>query len=374
MGVDSRASYGFDVAGMEHAAEVGVKLHQETMKNKRGRTANQYTNEIDTSFNQVGSYADGVREDDVRKADAITVFAQDAVAVTQKTTVTPGVRVEKYEQSREINSWNGNTTPKSNTTNNPEVIPGLGVTHTFAKEANLFAGVHKGFAPPRVQDAVTPNGDAVDLEAERSTNYEAGVRGTLEKAHYELTYFRLDFENQIISQSASIGAGNGSGQTNAGETLNQGIELSGDYHVTPNITLAGNYTYLATAEFTGSRYNSSGTQNVSGNRLTYAPEHLVNLGASYDTKNWGTGLGFSHVSEQFSDVENTVEGSANGLSGIIPSYNLWDVNAWYIVNKNAQLNLAIKNLTDEKYIASRAPGGINPGMGMNALASLRISF
>lgn len=362
MGVDSRASYGFDLADMEHSAEVGVKLHQETMSNLRGRTANQYTYGIDNSYTS-GSYVNGIREDDERKANAITVFAQDAIAVTQKTTITPGVRVEKYEQTRDINSWGTNTTPTSTTTDNTEIIPGLGVTHAFAKEANLFAGVHKGFAPPRVQDAVTDVGDAIELEAERSTNYEVGVRGTLEKAHYEVTYFRLDFENQIAANSLS-----GGGLTNAGSTLNQGLELAGDYHLTENVVLGGNYTYLATAEITS---NNLGRE---GNRLSYAPEHLLNLMASYETKVWGTGLGYSYVSEQFSDFDETVTGSANGLVGIIPSYDLWDVNAWYVINKNAQINLAVKNLTDEKYIASRAPAGINPGMGMNAQASLRISF
>lgn len=359
LGIDSRALVAFDTAGMENNAEVGVKFHTETMDNKRVRTLSQYTYDIDTSAG-----VNGVSEDDRRKANAITVFAQDAISVTQNTVVTPGVRVEKYEQTRDIKSWGGGVpTPTSTTTDNTEFIPGLGVTHKFAKEANLFAGVHKGFAPPRVQDAVLTNGDAVDLEAERSTNYELGLRGAIASGHYEVTYFRLDFENQIAADSFS-----GGGLTNAGSTLNQGLEFAGDYYLTENVSVAGNYTYLATAEITS---NNEGRE---GNRLSYAPEHLVNLMANYETKIWGAGLGYSHVSEQFSDFDETQIGSADGKKGIIPSYDLWDVNAWYVINKNAQLNLAVKNLTDEKYIASRAPGGINPGMGMNAQASLRISF
>lgn len=363
LGIDSRALVAFDTAGMENNAEVGVKLHTETMDNKRGRTSNQYEYDINTALNN-SDYYNGIRENDERKAEAITVFAQDAISVTEDTVVTPGVRVEKYEQTRNIASWGGGVpTPTSTTTDNTEFIPGLGVTHKFTKEANLFAGVHKGFSPPRVQDAVTNDGDAVELEAERSTNYELGLRGAIASGHYEVTYFRLDFENQIAADSFS-----GGGLTNAGSTLNQGLEFAGDYYITENVSVAGNYTYLATAEITS---NNVGRE---GNRLSYAPEHLVNLMANYETKIWGAGLGYSHVSEQFSDFDETVIGSADGKKGIIPSYDLWDVNAWYVINKNAQLNLAVKNLTDEKYIASRAPGGINPGMGMNAQASLRISF
>ncbi len=366
MGVDSRLTTDLELAGMEHNVEAGVKLHQETMKNKRVGTTDPYNYVIDTS-----RYENGIREDDTRKAEALTVFAQDTINITQNTTVTPGVRAENYTQERILNAGSSFTNGTSAKSSNTEFIPGLGVTHKFAKEANLFAGVHKGFAPPRVADAVTGAGESVELDAERSTNYEIGLRGIFENARYEVTYFRLDFENQIIQQSESIGAG-GAGKTNGGSTLNEGLEISGDYHLNENIVFGANYTYLATAEFTGSRFKDG--VSISGNRLTYAPEHLLNLQANYETKVWGAGLGYSYVSEQYSDVENTTTGSANGKAGIIPSYNLWDVNAWYTINKNAKLNLAIKNLTDEKYIASRAPGGINPGMGMNAQASLRISF
>lgn len=254
MGIDSRALFAFDTAGMEHEAEVGAKLHTETMKNKRERATDQYSYIIDTAENSA-NYLNGMREDDVRKADAITLFMQDTIYVTQETTVTPGVRVEKYEHTREINSWGGGVqTPTTTTSDNTEVIPGLGATHKFAKEANLFAGVHKGFAPPRVADAISNDGDAVQLDAERSTNYEIGFRGMLENARNEVTCFRLDFENQIISQSESIGSG-GNGQTNGGETLNEGLEFSGDMAINENISLMANYTYLATAEFIGSRFS-----------------------------------------------------------------------------------------------------------------------
>ena len=362
MGIDSRAMLDFDTLGMEHNAEVGVKLHQETMKNKRGRTADEHTYAIDTSVNS-GSYLNGIREHDTRKAEAMTLFAQDRLHLGENTTITPGFRVEKYEQTREISSWNASATATSTTTDNTEFIPGIGATHKFAKEAVLFAGVHKGFAPPRVADAIDNDGDAVALDAERSTNYEIGLRGYIENANYEVAFFRLDFENQIAPNSDSSGQ-----LTNAGETLNQGLELSGAVDLGEGFALSGNYTYLQTAEI------KSNNQGRAGNRLSYAPEHLLNLMANYKTTLWGTGLAYSYVSEQFSDFDETKVGSADGKKGIIPSYNLWDVNAWYVINKNAKLNLAIKNLSDEKYIASRAPGGINPGMGLNAQASLKVSF
>ncbi|MCD6259302.1 MAG: TonB-dependent siderophore receptor [Helicobacteraceae bacterium] len=362
MGIDSRALFDYTLFDIDNSAEFGIKLHQETMKNQRGRTADQYTYVIDTSYTS-GSYLNGIREQDTREAEAITLFAQNRLYIGENTTITPGFRVEKYEQTRKIDSWNGSATATSTKTDNTEFIPGIGATHKFAKEATLFGGVHKGFAPPRVADAIASDGDAVDLDAERSTNYEIGLRGHTQNANYEVTLFRLDFANQIAPNSDSGGQ-----LTNAGETLNQGLELSGGVDLGAGFALSGNYTYLETAEI------KSNNQGRAGNRLSYAPEHLLNLMANYKTASWGTGVTFSYVSEQFSDFDETEIGTADGKKGIIPSYNLWDVNAWYVLNKNAKLNLAIKNLTDETYIASRAPGGINPGMGLNAQASLKVSF
>lgn len=362
MGIDSRALFDYTVSDIKNSAQAGIKLHTETMKNKRGQSSEVHTYTIDTSI-QGGSYINGVREDDTRKADAITAFAENKTYIGENTTISVGARVEKYEQTREINSWRSNGTPSSNTNDNVEVIPGIGLTYVFSPKINLFGGVHKGFAPPRVADAINQEGDAVELEAEISTNYELGLRGSLEKAHYEVTLFRLDFENQIAPSSFSGGQ-----LANAGETLNQGVELSGIYDFTQNISINGNYTYLATADIT------SNNQNREGNRLSYTPEHLLNLMLNYKTDSWGMGTGYSYVSEQYTDFDETKDGSADGLKGLISSYGTWNANAWMTINKNFQLNFVVDNVFDKQYIASRAPGGINPGMGTNAQFSLKVSF
>lgn len=360
MGVDSRVELDYDMLGMQNNAEVGIKVHRETMHNRRTNNAAVGTHTL----------SDPLRENDKREADALTFFAQNKFNITEKTAITPGARIERYNQKRDIARWDSIAVGTTTKTDNSEFIPGLGATHKLTKDSMLFAGVHKGFAPPRVQDAVSNVGNAVDLEAERSTNYEVGIRGKTTKVRYEITAFRLDFDNQIVQATQSGGAG--TLNTNAGKTLNQGLEFSSTIDLGSGFSVLGNYTYLDTAKLASTRIIGGADRN--GNRLTYAPKHLLNLMAGYREKSWGTGVGYSYVSEQFADLENTTVGSVNGKAGIIPSYGLWDLNAWYVINKNARLNFAIKNLTDEKYIAARAPEGIMPGMGLNAQASLKVSF
>ncbi len=372
-GVDSRLLHRTEVAGLKNEIEFGVRYHQEKMENLRVRAKGVRNYSTDGGFTNA-DYINGKREDDERTAQALALFLEDKIHFTDKLVVVPGVRVETYKQERDINLFriaaNNFARNESSKVSNTEIVPGIGTTYRLTQDVQLFAGVHKGFAPPRVQDAIANDGDAVDLKAERSTNYEIGVRGRHARGNFEATAFRLDFTNQIITQSESGGAGSQS--TNAGDTLNQGIELGGDVFLGKGFTLAGNYTWLESAKLTSKRI--IGGKNRDGNRLTYAPEHLVNLRLLYTKDKFYGNVGMSHVAEQYADLENTNDESANGRVGKIPSFTIFDLNLGYKVEKNVRLFAAVRNLLDKKYIASRAPEGIFPGMGRMGEVGLEYQF
>jgi Fe(3+) dicitrate transport protein len=144
-----------------------------------------------------------------------------------------------------------------------------------------FAGVHRGFAPPRIKDAITNGGEALHLDAELSWNYELGIRANVTSyLYFELTGFVLDFSNQIIPVSESSG-GSGTGLVNGGETLHRGIE-SGvriDFHPLTNsnyqISLSANATF-SQATYSNDRFISVNDEsiNIKDNRL---PMHRINI-------------------------------------------------------------------------------------------------
>ena len=67
--------------------------------------------------------------------------------------------------------------------------------------------MHEGFSPPNVQDVISDStGGSIELDSEASWNYELGLRARLvEGLNLELTAFRMDFDNQIISASLAGG-------------------------------------------------------------------------------------------------------------------------------------------------------------------------
>ncbi|MBA2526541.1 MAG: TonB-dependent receptor, partial [Pyrinomonadaceae bacterium] len=259
-----------------------------------------------------------------------------------------------------------------------QMVPGLGVSYSTGK-LTLFAGVHRGFAPPRTEDIINnTTGGSIDLYPELSWNYEAGMRARPHAAlQLEATFFRMDYENQIVP--ASLAGGIGSTFTNGGQTLHQGLEFSAALDTATllrrpyNIYLRTAYTLLPAAEFRGLRFSSVpgfSTTSVTGNRLPYAPKHLLNASIGYAHSNGiDTFLEAVYVGSQFSEDLNRIDPiTPNGQTGLIPSYTIWNATANYKLEKlRTTLFVTAKNLFNHLYIADRARGLLpGPPRGMQA--------
>ncbi|MGH7710359.1 MAG: TonB-dependent receptor domain-containing protein [Gemmatimonadaceae bacterium] len=130
-------------------------------------------------------------------------------------TLSPGLRGERVQRERE----NRLAQPAvRGRTQLSEWIPGLGATWQLARATSLFGGVHRGFSPPRPEDVIADaDRGVVDIDAERSWNYEIGLRWlAIPGLRAEATAFWLDFSNQIVAQS--LAGGTGAALTNGGRT------------------------------------------------------------------------------------------------------------------------------------------------------------
>jgi Fe(3+) dicitrate transport protein len=316
-------------------------------------------------------------ENNERQNVAYSGFVQNRF-VAGAWSITPGVRIERVEYER-TNRLAGVT----GSTDLIEVIPGVGAAYSPGGWLTVFAGAHRGFAPPRTEDIINNStGGVVDLDPERSWNYEAGMRGrVLPGLHVDAVCFRLDYENQVIP--ATLAGGVGSTLTNAGATLHQGLEISARldsaawYPSRVNFYSRTAYTWLSVAEFRGQRFSSVpgfGTTSVTGNRLPYAPRHLLawTLGAAHAS---GLDLNLEAVvtGEQFGDDLNTLAASPDGQRGLLPSYTLWNAAANYPATRKVTLFVAFKNLFDRTVIVDRSRG-ILPGTPRLVHAGIKVTF
>jgi Fe(3+) dicitrate transport protein len=354
MGVDSRLHIDHGSFGIRNEAEIGVRLHSDKLNNLTVRSR--------TDPNARSGELTG---DDTQEAQGIALYGQNRFILNERVAVTPGLRIETYDQSRK-NELTGVSGESSNT----EVMPGIGATWQLTPQMQLFAGAFKGFSPAMVATAISGVGVDQELDAERSTNFEIGVRGAAGRLTYEATAFHMDFDNQIVPQSESGGVG--ATVTNAGKTLNQGLEGAIGYEIGGGWGVDANATWVPTAKFNSTKIVGGIDRN--GNRLPYAPELTANLAVSYRVGGLKTSLGAYHVSRQFVDPENTVVESADGRRGVIPAYTTLDLNAHYAFDKQLSVFGTVRNLADRKYIASRNPDGIFPGAERNVEVGVSYKF
>jgi Fe(3+) dicitrate transport protein len=389
----------FDVAGLEPRLrlvhrlgefEGGVRGHYERARDQHinGQTATSPTGEI--------------RDDEIRTGWALAAFAQNRFALTERLRLTPGVRVEYFAYRRHILRTRvrrevlDSTGALVGVTREPEdvdlrssdalveVIPGIGASWLASDRLTVFAGAHRGFAPPRVKDALVydervyaPDEDPGDpvslqLDAERSWNVELGARAQpLPGVQLEATLFALDFSNQIIEPSLSAGSVAQAQLANQGETRHRGGEaaLAVDWGVlarwTTSVRTDVRYT-ITDARFANDRFMvapAGDTVNVRGNRLPYAPRHLLNASLAIARPGFTVRLDGVRVGEHFADNFETRTPSPNGRNGVIPAHTVWSAAASAAIpGTRLRVSGTAKNLLDATYVASRRPEGIKPGL------------
>jgi Fe(3+) dicitrate transport protein len=318
-----------------------------------------------------------VVEHNNRRNQAYAGFAQTRF-IMGPLSVTPGIRLEKvyYERTNRLVSVTGKT-------DLTEVIPGIGAAYSPRQRHTVFAGVHRGFTPPRTEDIINnTTGGSIDLAPERSWNYEAGVRSEpLAGIRLEAAFFRMDYENQVIP--ASLAGGLGATLTNGGETRHQGLEVNlrtdsigWTDGARRNIYTRLAYTWLPVAEFAGVRFsNVSGMSAVSvrGNRLPYAPKHLLTAGGGYTAaRGWDVNVEAVLIGGQFADDLNTVAPTADGQRGLLPGFTLWNAALNYPV-RGQVLFVAVKNAFDRTEIVDRSRG-IMPTAPRTVQAGVKVRF
>ncbi|MCK6526520.1 TonB-dependent receptor [Myxococcota bacterium] len=349
-GVEPRFASTFDTGPLGHRLEYGGRFLVETADRDRYET--------DSVTADGGAHT----EEEHQRTLAFAAHLQDRISVREVFHVVPGVRVEHVRSRREFlrRTVDGEVRDVAGPVGESDVtavVPGIGLV-VGRPAAHAFAGVHLGFAPPRVSTAIDSEGEDRQLDAERSVNYEVGTRfQPLPWARLEATGFVIDFQNEIIAASDAGGAT--SELVNGGQTFHAGVEAGAEVHlgealgIPTRIDLGGQYTF-SHATFRGGEHD--------GNLLPYAPLHTASARLDVEAPfGLGGGVAWTHVGAQFADAENTLEPDASGRIGALAPYDVLDASVRYTI-KRIGLTAAVtaKGLLDQVYVASRLPDGIFP--------------
>ena len=189
--------------------------------------------------------------------------------------------------------------------------------------------------------------EQADLDAERVNAVELGLKKQGVDYQFELAAFTMEKDNFIFQDTNRFNISNG-------ETSHQGIELAGQYELTESVYVKANAT------FAKHKYQSNLTlskQNIKGNEIDTAPEHMGSMRLGWSGKGWfGQGkqgqqsqveLEWLHLGNYYLNPENTAEYGGHNLVNLRSSITL---------SEQVKLSAMLLNVLDEDY-AERADFG-----------------
>lgn len=372
-GVEPRLDIQHSLFGVQSDAVIGFRYHQEDIRRKqyRGDTAAFQS----LSFAKANSLP---REQIDIDTEAKSYYIQNTFYLGDFA-LTPGLRYEDIQITTNVIRAGGAAIGIKRTNNQSEVLPGLGVAWNGIDKTTLFAGIHKGFAPPRPDRDLNATTDGPDnTKPEESTNIEIGVRSKYFKGiSFESTLFHTKFDDIVVND--------GSGTfVNGGESEMAGLEFAGrvDFgtvlDTVHNFYVLGSYTNLFTAKFKKDGPDAA-SGIVSGDRLPYAPKHLTSVSFGYSHPvGVDARFGVDYISRQepdaFARVLGPTDAALSGLSGDIPGYTLLNASVNFKpVGSQLTYFVSGHNLADREYLASRVDG-MSVGRGRQVFGGLRFDF
>jgi len=383
-GLEPRLTLPHAAFGADGELQAGVRVHFEEQDRigKTGRAPDARAGATD-------------REDKERTNEAFSAFVQNRFAFGNFALI-PAVRVEhiRYEITNDCPDTSSSPGADAIACTDPTVtgddsltewVPSLGATWSPTGTTTVFAGAHRGFAPPTTGDLVDETtGASRELDAEESINYELGVRTRpLNAVAVEATAFVNDFERQIAVGSVA----GGSTPLATGRTRYEGAELLARAELGQFFDSAHNpfaevaYTWLPVADqesaFRKVSDNTVANGSEAGNRLPYAPEHLLTTAVGYKHHlGFDTRLEAVYVGSQYADFANTGQAvpAGDGQKGEIASYTIWNAAVSYqLPNTGFGVFATAKNLFDKVYIVDRTRG-ILPGAPRLVQAGVEYTF
>ena len=296
-------------------------------------------------------------------------FAENIFKLGKHLILIPGFRIEHINNKADIKQQKSRQF----------ILPGIGAEYHIGF-TEIYANYAQSYRPVLFSDlTANPITDIIDpdLEDAKGYNIDLGYRGKVKDyLFFDVSGFILQYNNRIgviAQQKADESFYNF--RTNVGNSQSKGVEALLEFSPTKawmkNSTF-GHFTLFSSIAIIQARYANFNIISRQGNQLVEsslhdkkvenAPNNIIRTGLTYTKKAFTFTTQYSYVSEAFSDANNTVAPTANGLNGLIPSYQLVDVSGTYKFSEKFFVKSGINNVFSEKYFTRRASG--YPGSGI----------
>lgn len=330
-------------------------------------------------------------------SENISFFSENVFRISSKMAITPGIRWEYINTNSDgyyhvVNKdLAGNILYEDYVQDNKSsyrslVLAGIGLSDKLTKDIEMYGNFSQNYRSVNFNDMriVNPNARVdLNLKDERGYSADLGLRGNIkELLNFDVSLFYLRYNDRIgaIQKTDPLTYEIYRFRTNVSDSRNIGVESFAELDVFKlfagkerkmRLSVFSNYSYI------DAHYIKSEEPSVkSGNRVEYAPSHILRTGVTYGFKDFKVTYQYSYTSEQFTEATNT-KFTSDAVDGLVPSYTIMDVSASYTY-KWLSVFAGINNLANSMYFTRRADGypgpGIIPSDGRSVYLTLQVKI
>lgn len=374
-GMETKVLTNYKIGKLNNTIATGIRIYSGTTQrqsNGKGSTDTEY------NMNVIGEYPNDIKF----HSQNFAWFAENIFRVNKKLSIIPGIRFEwlKGSASGRNGYNNGNPILLQNVVRERSfVLAGIGFEYHVNATTEFYANASQAYRPIQFANLqAPPTTDIIDenLKDANGYNIDLGYRGKIKDIlQFDVTGYYLKYNNRIGVITPS-----GTSYrliTNVGNSSSKGFEGFMELNLLRLISPGFKYDIklFTSYSFTDARYNEDyKDENIKGNQIENAPRNIVRSGVTFNYKCFTFTQQFSYVDACYSDAGNTKSPTANGQTGVIPSYRIFDLSAAFKFNNTFTFKSGINNLLNEKYFTRRSSGypgpGILPGDGRTFFISL----
>ncbi|WP_210401700.1 TonB-dependent receptor [Lacimicrobium sp. SS2-24] len=229
--------------------------------------------------------------------------------------------------------------PQNSTLSYPNWSPSLGIIYQLSPQHQFYSQLSVGFRAPQATELfrLQQGQQLAELDAERLSSIEVGLRGEHQDWFYDMTVFYMDKRNFIFQDTERRNVSNG-------ETRHQGIELALRYQFTKHWSwhLSGSW-----AKHHYSNNLSLASTDIKGNDIDTAPRVMLNNRLLWqEDEHRSVELEWVKMGRYYLDPQNSADYEGHDLLHLRARQSLGD---W-------RISLNLLNILDTDY-AERADYG-----------------
>ncbi|HLP95908.1 MAG TPA: TonB-dependent receptor [Saprospiraceae bacterium] len=356
----------YSLLGKSATLAAGVQYFNNDLNRRqqgKGTTGTDYDLSIDAS---------GWGRDLHLRSKNIAFSLENKWQLSRRFMLSPGIRVELGESR-----LTGTTAYYDDDKELPNTIvhrfPLLGINgeYVVGPRQTIYGGISQAYRPVIFKDIIPANVyEKVNKNLKNAYGYNAdlGWRGNAGGLKWDASAFVLQYNNRL-GNLAQYDADIDTFilfRTNIGDSRTYGLEMFLEYG-----TMLGDNWYASVftstsyfkARYLGDSIRVNGKENrsIKDKKVESVPDWISRNGVNVRYKGLSVSLLYSYTAASFADPLNTVEPSATGAVGLVPSYGLLDLNTTYRL-RNLTIRFNLNNITNKQYFTKRPTFYPGPGI------------